>query len=257
VEGRAVTASILITGASSGLGAALAEIYAAPGTVLFLGGRDPARLERVAEICRAKGAEVQCARIDVTDRPAMEEWVRESDDAHPLSLLIANAGISAGTGNRLGETAEQTRAIFVANLDGVFNTVLPVIPRMQARRAGQIAVMASLAGFFGAAGAPAYCASKAAVRVWGEGLRGWLAADGVGVSVICPGFVETAMTAKNRFPMPFLMKPEVAARIMRAGIDRNHARIAFPWPLAAIVWLLAALPPGWTARLLGRAPKKG
>jgi short-subunit dehydrogenase len=179
-----------------------------------------------------------------------------SDDKSPLSLVIANAGISAGTGNRLGETAEQTRAIFAANLDGLLNTVLPIIPRMQARKSGQIALMASLAGFFGAPGAPAYCASKAAVRVWGEGLRGWLGGFGIGVSVICPGFVETAMTARNRFPMPFLMKAPEAARIMRAGIDRNRARITFPWPLAALVWLLALLPPGWLAKLMGRAPKK-
>jgi len=249
-------ASVLITGASSGLGAALARNYAAPGLSLWLGGRDAARLERVALACRAKGAQVECRPLDVTDRDAMEHWIRDADRQRPLSLVIANAGISGGTGNRLGETAAQTRAIFAANLDGVLNSVLPAIPLMKSRRCGQIALMASLAGFRGFPSAPAYAASKGAVRLWGEGLRGWLAEDGVGVSVVCPGFVETNMTAGNRFPMPLLLSADRAAAIIRAGIDANQARIAFPRRLAALVWLLAALPPAWTDTLLARVPRK-
>lgn len=248
--------SILVTGASSGLGAALAEIYAGPGVTLFLGGRNQERLEIVAGVCRARGAEVKTAIVDVTDRAATEAWVLASEAECPLTLVIANAGISGGTGNRLGETAEQTRTIFSANLDGTMNTVLPIIPLMQARKSGQIALMASLAGFRGMPGAPAYCASKAAVRVWGEGMRGYLARDGVGVTVICPGFVETAMTATNRFPMPFLMGAAQAAAIMKRGIDRNKARVAYPWQTAALAWLLAALPPAWTDGMVAKAPGK-
>ena len=252
-----MTPAILITGASSGLGAALAEEYAEPGSTLFLGGRDAARLEAVAAVCRAKGASVATKAVDVTDRAGMEDWIAACESKAPLTLVIANAGISGGTGNRLGETAEQTRTIFSANLDGMLNTVLPVIPLMQARKTGRIAVMASLAGFRGMPGAPAYCASKGAVRMWGEGIRGWLARDGISVSVICPGFVATPMTKPNRFPMPFLMQPARAAGIMRRGIDAGRARIAYPWPMAAAVWLLAALPPGWIDPLLAKAPKKG
>ena len=251
-----MSASILITGASSGLGAALAEVYAGPGVALFLGGRNPERLETVAGVCRARGAEVRTAIVDVTARAATEAWVLASEAERPLTLVIANAGISGGTGNRLGETAEQTRTIFSANLDGAMNTVLPIIPPMQERKSGQIALMASLAGFRGMPGAPAYCASKAAVRVWGEGMRGYLARDGVGVTVICPGFVETAMTANNRFPMPFLMGAAQAAAIMKKGIDANKSRVAYPWQTSAITWLLAALPPSWTDGLLARAPGK-
>jgi short-subunit dehydrogenase len=117
--------------------------------------------------------------------------------------------------------------------------------------------MASLAGFRGMPSAPAYCASKGAIRLWGEGMRGALARDGVGMTVICPGFVETAMTAANRFPMPFLMGAAQAAAIMRRGIDANKARVAYPWQLRTAVWLLAALPPSWTDGMLARAPKKG
>jgi short-subunit dehydrogenase len=248
--------NILITGASSGLGAALARAYAGPGVTLFLGGRNRERLQAVADECGKLGAAVETQAVDVTDRAATEKWVLDCDDKKPLDLLIANAGISGSTGHRLGETAEQTRAIFSANLDGVMNSVLPVIPRMQGRESGQIALMASLAGFRGMPSAPAYCGSKAAVKVWGEGARGWLKRYGVGVSVICPGFVETAMTASNKFPMPFLLKAEKAAEIMKRGIGANKARITFPWPLAFMVWLISTLPPAWTDPLLASAPKK-
>ena len=248
--------TILITGASSGLGAALARTYAGPEVRLYLAGRDTPRLEAVAAACRGLGALVETRTIDVADRPSMSQWLNEAWERQPLDLVIANAGISAGTGARLGETAEQARAIFAVNLDGVLNTVLPVIEPMRRRRAGQIVIMASLAGFRGLPSAPAYSASKAAVRVWGEGLRGWLANDGVGVTVVCPGFVETPMTARNRFPMPFLMSSDAAAALIHRAIARNRGRVAFPWPMAAMSWLLASLPPGWTDPLLRRLPKK-
>jgi len=174
--------SILITGASSGLGEGLARAYARSGITLFLSGRDAARLEAVAAACRAEGAEVETKVIDAADRPAMEAWIEAAEALAPLDLVIANAGISAGTGGG-GEAAEQARAIFAVNLDGVLNTVLPALPAMRGRGCGQIAIMSSLASFRGMAGAPAYCASKAAVRVWGEALRAWLAPEGIAVSV--------------------------------------------------------------------------
>lgn len=247
---------ILITGASSGIGQALALDYAAPGRRLLLTGRDTARLEAVAEACRSRGAEVAAAVIDVTDRQGLADWLLARDGERPVDLAIANAGISAGTGSG-GESEDQARAIFAVNLDGVLNTVQPLIPRFVARRRGQIALMSSLAGFRGFPGAPAYCASKAAVRLYGESLRGALAAAGVEVSVVCPGFVVSRMTAVNRFPMPFLMETGRAARLIRRGLERNRARIAFPWPTWAAVWFLSLLPPGLTDALLARAPRKG
>jgi short-subunit dehydrogenase len=248
--------SILITGASSGIGAALAMQYAAAGIALALGGRDGARLERVAAGARAKGAAVVTRIADVTDAAAMAAWIAETDRADPLDLVIANAGISAGTGGT-SEPAEQAARIFAINVDGVRHTVLPAIAAMQARGRGQIAIMSSLSGFRGMPGAPAYSASKAAVRVWGEALRAGLAHHGIGLSVICPGYVRSAITAANRFPMPLLMDADRAARIIRRGLDRNRARIAFPWPLYWIVWLLQAVPPGWTDGLVARLPAKG
>lgn len=233
--------AILITGASSGLGAALARTYAAPGVTLFLGGRDPARLEAVAESCRAVGARVEARCCDVTAAAELAAWIVQCDSLAPLDLVIANAGLSAGTGGG-GESDPQTRAIFAVNLDGVLNTVLPAVELMRPRRTGQIAIMSSLAGFRGLGSAPAYCASKAAVRVWAEGLRGALAGEGLTVSVICPGFVATPMTDVNHFPMPWLWSAERAAAYIHRELRRGRGRIAFPAPLAVLAWLAAALP---------------
>lgn len=247
--------SIVITGASSGIGKALALSYAAPGVFLALTGRNRDRLEAVAAQCAAVGAETAAATIDVRDADALEEWLAGQDRRRPFDLVIANAGISAGTGSS-GETAEQTREILSVNVDGVVSTVLAAVALMAPRGCGQIAIMSSLAAFRGFPGAPAYCASKAAVRVWGEALRGMLKPRGLQVSVICPGYVRSPMTAVNDFPMPFLMDAERAARIIRDGLAADKARIVFPRRLFAAVWLLSLLPPAWTDPMLSRLPEK-
>ncbi len=245
--------SILITGASGGIGSALALAFAAPDVHLALGGRDQARLEAVAERCRRQGASADGTAVDVTDRAAMAAWLLTVDRATPLDLVIANAGI-AGAGGYGGP--EVARTIFAVNLEGVVNTIEPIVPAMAARGHGQLALMSSLAGFRGFPSAPAYGASKAAVRVWGEGLRGRLARQGISVSVICPGFVRTAMTAANPFPMPLALTPARAAAIIRRGLLRGRARIAFPLLLYGAVRLLHALPPGLTDPWLARIADK-
>lgn len=249
--------SVLITGASSGIGAALALHYAAPGVTLFFSGRDPVRLEDVAQSCRALGAQAQGTVLDVTDREAMKNWVAAADLAAPLDLVVANAGISAGMGGmRTGENPDQVRRIFDVNLYGVLNTVDPALARMAERGRGQIAVISSLAAFRGWPGAPAYAASKAAVRSYGEGLGGAVASHGVQISVVCPGFVESRMTAVNDFPMPFLMSAEKAAAHIARGLARGRTRIAFPWPVYAFVRAAAALPDSWARWITARLPAK-
>ena len=247
--------SILVTGASSGIGAALARVYAAPDTTLFLGGRDEPRLAAVAQACRNAGACCIAETVDVTDREAMADWMADCNDTRALDLVIANAGVSAGSGYT-GESADQVRQLFRVNVDGVFNTVLPAMHMMVKRGQGQIAVMSSLASFRGFPGAPAYCASKAALRVWGEGQRVWLRHHGVRLSVICPGFVETPMSRDNPYTMPFLMDAGRAARLIRKGLERDRGRIAFPWQTTWLAQLLAVLPPALTDRLLSRMPSK-
>lgn len=250
--------SILITGASSGIGRALALAYAKPGVTLFLGGRDGTRLSKLAVSCVALGASVHERGVDVTDRSAMAVWIADSDTINPLDLVIANAGITAGTNATDAlEKETQVRRLFAVNVDGVLNTVLPALPLMQLREHGQIALMSSMAGFRGLAGASTYCATKAAVRVLGEGLRGSLNGSGISVSVICPGYVRTPMTDKNSFPMPFLMTVERAACIIRTGLARNRSRIAFPRRLYAALWLLQVLPITLTDAIVARLPRKG
>ncbi len=247
--------NILITGASSGIGEALALDYGKNGITLFLCGRHGERLDAVAEACRLHGATVFPHALDVTDARACEEWIRSADRDYPLDLVIANAGVSAGTGGK-GENAEQARYIFAVNVEGVLNTVSPALPLMRARHRGQIAIVSSIVSFRGIPGAPAYCASKAAIRVWGEALRGHLFRDGLEVSVICPGFVRSRMTVDNPYPMPFLMDAPKAAGIIRKGLERNRSRIIFPWPMAMAAWITTVLPPSLTDSLMRRLPKK-
>lgn len=247
--------SILITGASSGIGRALAVRYAGHGVSLALGGRDAGRLDEVAAACRELGATVQSECVDVTDSAAMKEWLVAADRRSPLDLVMANAGVSAGTGGG-GESPEQARRIFATNVDGVVNTVQPAIAAMRPRGRGHIGIMSSLAAFRGFPGAPAYCASKAAVRIYGESLRADLHRQGIAISVICPGFVKSAMTAVNDFPMPMLMETDIAARRIAQGLARGRARIAFPWPLYAAVRLFGGLPPALTDPLMVRLPRK-
>ncbi|MEE8334059.1 MAG: SDR family NAD(P)-dependent oxidoreductase [Alphaproteobacteria bacterium] len=248
--------SILITGGSSGIGAALAGCYAADGVRLALSGHDRTRLDAVAAACRAQGAEVETAILDVADADVTGQWVRDADDARPLDLVIANAGIAGGGDSGVGRGVTATKRILAVNVDGVINTVTPALERMLARRAGQIAIMSSLAAFRGMPAAPAYCASKAAVRSWGEALRARHARDGVAINVICPGFVKSRITDKNQFPMPLLMETARAAEIMRRGLAANKARIAFPLRMYWAAWLLGALPPGLVDGMLSRMPSK-
>ena len=242
---------IVITGASSGIGEAIALDYARPGAALALTGRDAQRLETVASACRAKGATVFAETIDVTERERFADWLKAFDDAHPVDLILANAGISIDKDNSSIDDFAVIRRTFDVNVYGTLNTVEPLLDRMIARRRGQIAVVSSLAGFIGLPYSASYNASKAAVRVWGESLRYVMKKHDIGVSVICPGFVVSRMTANAPFPMPFLMSSARASSIIRRGLANNRARIAFPIGTKAAVWLGSVLPGGWTARLMG------
>lgn len=251
--------SVLITGASSGIGRALALGCARPGAMLHLCGRNQGRLAAVAGECMARGARVYPQVLDVCDADSVARWI---DGAGRLDLVIANAGISAGTGDGTPERPEQTRAIFAVNLDGVLNTVLPAMDAMAGQPAdgsgvrGRIAAVASIAAFVAAPGAPAYCASKAAVDAWMVSAAPMARRQGILLTSICPGYVRTPMTAPNRFPMPGLMEPERAAAIILRGIVAGRGRVAFPWWMAAGARLISLLPPRLSGALLGIPPGK-
>jgi short-subunit dehydrogenase len=254
--------TILITGASSGIGEALAVEYAKHDVFLALSGRDAERLEAIRLRCRNKGATLDARVIDVTDAQAMAAWIAEIEAKRPLDLVIANAGVSAGTGGGR-ERPEQARKVMAINVDGVMNTVLPAIEAMLTReptrvdnKRGQIAIMSSLASFRGFPGAPTYCASKATVRTFGEAMRGELHHRGIEVNVICPGYIRTPLTARNKFPMPMLMDADRAARKIKRALRRNRGRVAFPLLMYLLVRLIAGLPVWLTDPMLRVLPKK-
>ena len=248
----------LITGASSGIGAALAEALAAPGVVLHLSGRDAGRLEAVAAACRARGAETRAAVLDVRDVEAMAGWVR---GAGRLDLVVANAGVSGRSPEGGAEDAAKTRAIFDINLDGVLNTVLPALEVMAGQAPGangvrgRIVAVASLAAFMAAPDSAAYCASKAAVH-------GWLIAralkarkQGVLLTSACPGFIRTPMTQGYRFPMPGLMDAERAAGIILRGVAAGRLKVVFPWWMGLAARFAGMLPPRLMAAVVVRRTK--
>ena len=227
--GKEPPRSILVTGASSGLGAALAGLYAAPGATLALTGRDRERLERPAALCRDRGAVVHAATHELAQAGPVGAWVLEMDDAAPIDLAIAAAGISGGPqADQVTEGVASAAGQIAANLLGTVHVIEPLLPRMVARGGGHVAVVSSVAGYRGLPYSPGYSASKAGVRAYGEGLRAALAPHGVACSVIVPGFFDTPMTDRFVGDKPFLMSLERAASIVRAGLDRRRGRIVFP-----------------------------
>jgi short-subunit dehydrogenase len=226
---------IIITGASSGLGAALARAYAGPGVTLGLVGRNPVRLADAAAACRDRGAEIDAAAIDVGDAAAMGDWLSRFNAAGAVDLVIANAGISGGP------APGATRQIRT-NILGVLNTVEPLLPAFIARRQGRIAIISSVASYRGLPYSPAYSASKAGARIYGESIRGLLAPAGVGVTVVCPGFFSSPMTDRWKGATPFLFTLDRTATLVKRGIDRGRKRVAFPWPLVLALRLADLIP---------------
>ena len=238
--------SILITGASSGIGKALALHYAGPGITLFISGRDQQRLDDVSRQCRDAGATVSSWVGDVTDATGLTDWIYSCDDDCPLNLVIANAGVALGATEVKGLHQAAVDSFHI-NVNGVFNTVHPALEVMSNRRPypvnnAQIAVMSSVMGYAGMARSPAYSSSKAAVKHYGQALRGAFRGMGIGVSVICPGYVSSALTNRNSSKMPFLISAEKAAAIIARGLARNKPRITFPWQMVLIARLAINLP---------------
>jgi short-subunit dehydrogenase len=249
---------ILITGATGAIGGALAETYAAPGVELHLHGRNEAKLAAVEERCAALGAKVLTQHFDVRDTVALRGWIDAICATQALDLVIVNAGMNTDIGPAgEGEPWDEVEALVDINLKASMALVHAVLPAMRRRGSGQIAVVSSLAGYFGLPVTPAYCASKAGVKAYGEALRGWLAPEGIRVNVIMPGYVESPMCEAMPGPKPFLWQPARAARFIRRGLESDKARISFPFPLNFGTWFLAVLPAAVSLRILALLGYRG
>jgi short-subunit dehydrogenase len=221
--------AVAITGASSGIGAALARQLAKPDVHLALLGRDATRLAAVASDCQARGAVCRTATIDVRDADRISAFLAEFDKAHPIDLLIANAGILDGRhADQAVEDGATARRVLETNLLATIDMIHAVLPGMRVRRHGQIAIVASLAALNPLPDAPAYAASKAALLSYGLGLREALAGEGIKVMVACPGFVATAMAQVHLGPRPGEISAEAAAAQIIAGLERDRSLIGFP-----------------------------
>jgi short-subunit dehydrogenase len=239
-----LTRRIVITGASSGLGAGLALDYAAPGISLVLLARRIDMLQRVAADCRERGAVVELFALDVGDAEPIGSLLRAMDEQDAFDLVIANAGIAGPPGE--ANAAAQIRT----NLLGVIHTIESLIPRMVARGRGQIAVVSSVAAFRGLPDSPAYCGSKAGVRAYGEALRAGLRQAGIDVSVVVPGFFGSPMSDRFAGRKLLMVSGARAVRIVRRGLDRRRGRIGFPGALIGLMRLLDMLPPALGDRLI-------
>ncbi|KAF1017865.1 MAG: SDR family NAD(P)-dependent oxidoreductase [Burkholderia sp.] len=252
---------VVITGASAGLGLALALAHAASGMVLGLVGRDPLRIDAVATACRASGATVETGIVDVRNTAAIGAWLDAFDARYPITLLIANAGVASTIASADDwEESEHARVVIDTNLYGMLNTVFPVIKRMRERRHGRIAVVASIAALRGMEISPAYCASKSAIKAWADSVRPRLKRDGLAVTVILPGFVKTSMSDVFPGEKPFLWSAEHAAAHIRRKLEAGRSEIAFPALLACGMRLLPLLPIALADAILERLsylPAKG
>lgn len=242
---------VVITGASSGIGAAVSLRFAGPDTELLLIARHAERLSKVAGAAASKGSKVQSVRADVTDADRMaDSLLRYSEDA-PVDIVIANAGISGGVhpGGR-PETAPEAARIVATNLIGAMNTVVPLLPSMIERGRGRIVLMSSLAALRPLPSMPAYGASKAGLRTYGIALRGALRGTGVQVTTVCPGFVTSPMSDRHCGARPWEVPLEEAASRIVRGIEAGRESVVFPWQLAVLTRLDLLLPSAISDRLI-------
>ncbi|RQT20158.1 SDR family oxidoreductase [Burkholderia contaminans] len=234
---------VVVTGASAGIGRALALAYAQPDMVLGIVGRNEAQLESTAAACRERGAKVIAGIVDVRESDSIRVWQHRFDDQYPIDLLIANAGVASTLSSASDwEDLDRITTVVDTNFYGAMHTVLPVIDRMRTRKHGRIATVSSLAALRGMAISPAYCASKSAIKAYADSVRPLLKRDGVGISVILPGFVKTSMSDVFPGDKPFMWTADQAAAYIRRKLDAGRAEIAFPGQLAFGMRLLTLLP---------------
>lgn len=248
-------ARIWITGASSGIGRAVALAYAGAGATVAVSARSAAALAALAAEPAAAGR-IHPFAVDVTDRAAMVETVARIEQAlGPIELAILNAGTHEPVDARRFDAAVFDRLIAV-NLTGTVNGLNAILPRLVARRAGHVALVASVAGYAGLPTAAAYGATKAAMINLAEALKFDLDPVGVRVSLVNPGFVRTPLTDQNPFAMPALMEVDDAARALVRGLARGGFEVTFPRRFTWVMKLVGLLPYRLYFPLMARITRK-
>lgn len=243
--------NIVLTGASGGLGMALAAELAAPGRRLLLLGRDPVRLERAAGAVRARGGSPLSAQVCNTDGERLAAILHAFDTEAPVDLLIANAGVK--TGNRYGiEPPGQTARVIDVNLRGTITAVEALLPAMRERGRGTLAIVGSLAALAPHGDLLSYSATKAGLHAYATALRRALRGTGLRVVTVIPGFMDTPMTDRQKGPAPMRMAPERAARIIARGLSAGRTTIAFPRALILASWCAERLPAFWADAIMQR-----
>ncbi len=245
---------VFLTGASSGIGEALARHYAAAGANLGLVARREARLEELAASLPGHHA---CYALDVTDGAALQAAGMDFITRFGVpDIVIANAGVSVGTLTEEAGDVPAFRRVFDTNVTGLMQTFQPFVAAMRVQGSGRMVGIASVAGIRGLPGAGAYSASKAAVIAYLEALRIELRGSGVRVVTIAPGYIATPMTAVNRYPMPFLLPADEAARRFARAIERGTSYSVIPWQMGIVAKLLRLLPNPLFDALFARAGRK-
>jgi short-subunit dehydrogenase len=238
-----MTLNILITGASSGIGAALARAYAAPDVELSLWGRNEERLAQVAEDCRRRGAGVNAVVWDFREVEGLAARLDAVDGDRPIELAIFSAGVGGSVPpGRVVEATERTHEVAMVNFAAATVGAMAMANRMVPRRRGRIVLIGSLAESFPFPIAPTYSASKAGLRTFTEALGIAVAPHGVVVTLVSPGFVDTPMSGQLTGPKPLMITAEAAAAIIQGGVARGVGRVAFPLPLVVLRWLFLFLP---------------
>lgn len=250
-----MTLKVFITGASSGIGEALAVYYAAKGASLGLVAR---RGEFLESLNQRLGGGHACYALDVSDAPALHAAATDFIARFGApDIVIANAGVSAGTLTECEEDLAVFRRIMDINVFGMAATFAPFIPAIKvAAGEGRLVGITSVAGIRGLPGAEAYSASKAAAIAYLESLRLEMRPYGIRVVTIAPGYIETPMTEINPYRMPFLLPAATAAARFAAAIERGSSYAVIPWQMGIVAKLLRALPNWLYDRLFTSAPRK-
>ncbi|MEJ5989349.1 SDR family oxidoreductase [Ramlibacter sp. PS3R-8] len=248
---------VFITGASSGIGQALAWRYHQAGWRLALSAR---RAADITQWAQAQGIPAERFRVygaDVAQTDSIVAAGRACIDAQGVpDVVIANAGISVGVDTGMREDLDVIARIYATNNVGLAATFHPFIDAMVRRGSGTLVGIASVAGIRGLPGHAAYCSSKAAVISYCESLRGEMRSHGVRVVTIAPGYVDTPLTQRNRYGMPFLMKAPRFADAAFRTIAAGRSYRVIPWQMGIVAKLLRVLPDALFDKAMAGQPRK-